>query len=106
MATILDGHGVPGQLNVLYLDVDSDVTNYGRHNRLVVFGSLPGEPRKLTIREDIRDGLPMSTDSDRRRVANRPGHRLHPKHSRLTYVESVPYDIPGFGSAIEHTYTY
>jgi len=30
-------HGVLGQLNVRTLDVDSDVTGFGKHNRLVVF---------------------------------------------------------------------
>lgn len=100
-----DRHGVPGQLNVYVLDVDSEVTGYGRHNRLVVFGSLPGEPARITIREDVR-GLPMSTDQDRRKVANHPGHRLHGNRARLTYVGSEPYDIPSFGPAIEHVYRY
>lgn len=95
-------HNVPGQLNRAVLDVDSDVTNFGKHNRLVVFRGIGDESDIITIREDLRD-LPMSTEADRQRVAKRPGHRLHPRGSRLVHESSEPY-TGRQGECIEHTY--
>lgn len=96
-----DHHGVDGQLNVVVLDVDSSVTNYGRHNRLVVMRDV-ADPTLLTVREDLR-GLPMSTETDQRRAAN-GWQRLHPRWSRLEHLRSVPYTIAGFGDCIDHEY--
>lgn len=96
-----DRHGVPGQLNVVVLDVDSSVTNYGRHNRCVVMRDV-AKPSEITVREDLR-GLPLTTDADRRRVAN-GWQRLHPRGSRLVHESSTRYTTPGFGESIEHIY--
>ena len=109
---LLDGndpHGVPGQLNALVLDVDSEVTSYGRHNRLVVFGPsitqpVEGERNVVTVREDVRPGLPMSTEEDRRRVAS-GFQRMHPKGTRLVHQSSEPYD-GRLGPCVEHTYRW
>lgn len=78
-------HGVPGQLNICVLDTDSDVTDYGRHNRLIVMGDLgPGDKVvSVTIREDLR-GLPLSTEEDRMRVAM-GWQRQHPQRTRLVF---------------------
>lgn len=103
---MLEGrHNVPGQLNVLVLDVDSEVTNHGRHNRLVVFRGVDDEADIITVREDLR-GLPMSTEADRRKMALHPHHRLHAKGQRLVYVESsgVYNEAFGPGGSIDHTY--
>ena len=92
-------HGVPYQLNVEILDVDSEVTCYGKHNRLLVFGD---GPLRVTIREDIR-GLPMSTEADRQTMAKHPAHRMHGRDETLEHVASVEYTSP-LGRSIEHTY--
>ncbi len=94
-------HGVPGQVNVMVLDVDSDITSYGRHNRLLVFRGTGDESHLITVREDMR-GLPMSTDDDRRRAA-RGWQRLHPVGTRLVHVGSEEYDAMG-GRSVEHVY--
>jgi hypothetical protein len=50
-------HGMPGQLNVFVADANSDVTDCGRYNRVVVLGGTSS----ITARGDIR-GLPLSTE--------------------------------------------
>jgi hypothetical protein len=89
-------HGVPGQLNIYVMDVDSDVTGYGRHNRLTVTGSL--DKKFITIREDDI-GLPASTEDDRMDIANSQMRRLHPRGARLEFFSSVRYD-----NSIDWTY--
>lgn len=78
-------HGVSGQLNTHVLDVDSDVTGYGKHNRLVVF--FDRQSNQIEIRED-EIGLPLSSEEDRRKVANLATHRHHPKSTRLIFLRS------------------
>lgn len=78
-------HGVPGQINVLVLDVDSDITSKGKHNRLLVF--LDRQSGQIEIREDDI-GLPWSTEKDCRRVACLTYQRMHPKNTRLIYQKS------------------
>lgn len=94
-------HGVPGQINVCVLDKESEITGFGKHNRLLVFGSL-NEP-VVTVREDIK-GLPLSTEVDRKKVLC-GWQRLHPRGKTLVLVSSVEYQS-GLGQAIEHTYSY
>lgn len=84
-------HGVPGQLNACVLDVDSEVTSYGKHNRLRVSGSLNG--MSITIDEDIRD-LPMSSEADRQRVS-KGYQRLHPRGTKLVYRSHVQWENGG-----------
>lgn len=95
-------HGVPGQLNVYVLDVDSEVTSFGKHNRLVVFRGTGDESDLLYLREDVR-GRPMTTETDRRRIARHPHHRLHGRRVRLTHLSSTPYD-GRLGPCVEHLY--
>lgn len=103
MGTVIrERHGVPGQLNVCVLDVESEVTNYGKHNRLVVFRGTGVESQFIYIREDIRD-LPESTELDRMRIARHLWHRLHPAGSRLKHMSSERYGGI-LGPAIEHQY--
>ena len=92
-------NGIPDQLNVEILDVASEVTCYGKHNRLIVFGD---GPLRVAIREDIR-GLPMSTEADRQTIAKHPDHKMHGKDETLEHVSSVEYASP-LGRSIEHTY--
>lgn len=54
--------GVPGQINVYVLDVESDITTFGNHNRLLVFHN--SESNQVEIRED-EIGLPSSAEEDR-----------------------------------------
>ncbi len=81
-------------LNTNLPDLESDVTSYGAHNRLIVFADVH-EPL-VTIRED-RQGLPMSTETQRMKVAN-SWQRMHPRWAILTlrnvteYNNSVFYD--------------
>lgn len=89
------------QLNVNVLDVDSSITNYGRHNRCIIMRDV-ADPSELLVREDLR-GLPLTTDADRRRVAN-GWQRLHPRGSRLVYESSTRYTTSNFGESIEHIY--
>lgn len=92
-------------VNTRIPDLESDITNYGKHNRLLVFGSTT--TREVTIREDIRPGLSMSTEGDRMRRAN-SWQRQHPRGTRLTFKSmSERYRSHG-GSweCIEYTYTY
>lgn len=97
------GHGVEGQLNRLVLDVDSEVTGFGTHNRLVVFGDLDGS--QVFVREDVSDdpALPLSTEWQRLSVAHHPSHRLHPAGTTLEHVSSEPWTSP-MGKSIDHTY--
>lgn len=101
-------HGEPHQLNHYVRDVDSDVTDYGRHNRLVVFGPSVTQPdpdgrNVVTIREDVH-GLPMSTEEDRLRAAN-GWQRMHPARTRLVHESSTPY-TGNLGECIEHVYRW
>ena len=96
----MEPHGQPHHLNVAVLDEDSEATGYGAHNRLVVFGDVNGPG--ITIREDTWRGLPMSTEAQRRKVAN-GWSRLHPKGSRLRYLGTDPEPYGPFAS-IEHQY--
>lgn len=88
-------HGLSGQINAYIRDIDSDITGFGKHNRLIVFGDLEG--KSVTIREDLR-GLPMSTERDRRKIVN-GWVRQHPRGSKLVYVTSE-----GFGNSVFHEY--
>ena len=95
-----EAHGLADQLNIYTLDVESDVTSFGKHNRLVVF--LDNATKHIEIREDIR-GLPSSTEKDRQRVA-RGCQRLHPRGTRLRFVSSDQWtDIHGH-CHIDHVY--
>jgi len=50
---MLEGqHGVAGQLNVLVLDKDSEVTGFGKHARCRVGRAVDGE-RLLTVTADL-----------------------------------------------------
>lgn len=75
-------HGAPDQMNIYVLDIESEITGYGKHNRLTVFGDTWGE--FVSIREDVR-GLPISTEEDRMKVATGK-QRQHPTGTRLTLV--------------------
>lgn len=75
-------HGVPGQLNGYVLDIESDITGYGKHNRLLVSGHPDG--RQITVREDRR-GLPNSEECDRQKVLH-GWQRSHPKGKTLRLV--------------------
>jgi len=92
-------------VNTITPDLESDVTGYGRHNRLLVSGT-PGQ-REVTIREDIRPGLPMSNERDRMRVAN-GWQRQHPRGARLRYVATSERVRSGAGSweSVWYTYVY
>lgn len=90
---------IAGQLNIYVLDIDSDHTGFGKHNRLVVFGNP--KQHRVEIREDLR-GLPLSTEHDRQKFA-RGWTRQHPRNRRLRYIESIP-DVRG--RSIEHVYEY
>jgi hypothetical protein len=95
-------HGVEGQINIFVLDKDSDITGYGKHNRLLVFRGTGKDGFTITVREDIR-GLPLSTEDDRRAVLM-GWQRMHPRGQRLDYVSSVRYDAYDAWESIEHTY--
>lgn len=84
-----EAHGQKGHLNVLVLDQDSEVTSFGKHNRLVVGREV--ESGEIVIREDIKHGLPMATEEDRQRVA-KGFQRMHPKGTSLKLIASSgPY---------------
>lgn len=101
-----DMHGVPGQLNAFVLDVDSIVTGYGAHNRLVVMGPALGSGERLVyIREDLR-GLPLSTDAQRRTVAGHPAERMHPHGKHLTHVSTSALYEGRNGQCIDHVYAW
>jgi hypothetical protein len=74
-------------LNVYTPDIKSDITSKGKHNRLLVFK----DGNAIEIREDYQ-GLPMSTESDRMRVANDTYQRMHGKGSYLNLVDVFDYD--------------
>lgn len=94
-------HGVAGQINTCVLDVDSDITGYGKHNRLLVFG-VPGESQVL-VREDT-SGLRMSTEADRRKVIN-GRRRIHPARVNLKFDKSEEIESR-LGKTVFHTYSY
>lgn len=92
-------HNQPGQVNGYVLDVDSDITSFGKHNRLLVFGTL--DHKIIEIRENVR-GLPMTTETDRQRVA-KGYQRLHPRGSKLVYRSHVQWEHRG-ETIIDYTY--
>ncbi|KZX57763.1 hypothetical protein A3709_19260 [Halioglobus sp. HI00S01] len=59
-------HNVPGQLNTYTLDIDSVVTGFGKHARVVDF--LP-DSDGLYCRVDLRDGLREPTEREILKVA-------------------------------------
>jgi hypothetical protein len=75
-------HGIPGQFNVYVLDRESDVTNYGKHNRLLVLGNV--DNGQVMVRED-HIGLPSATETDRQRVLN-GWQRQHKRGTRCVLV--------------------
>lgn len=79
-------HNVPGQFNIYVLDVESDITNYGKHNRLLVLGGTGEGSYYITVRED-GIGLPESTEQDRRRVLN--GWQRQHKLGELLHFQTV-----------------
>lgn len=82
-------HGQPGHLNVFVLDQESEVTSFGKHNRLVVGREV--DSGEIVVREDIKHGLSMSTEEDRQRVA-KGYQRMHPKGTSLKLIAmSGPY---------------
>lgn len=99
-----DHHGVPHQLNALVLDVDSHVTGFGRHSRLVVMGGTGEDAHVVTIREDLCAGLPESTEADRARMLKSPTTITR---AAVKHVESARY-VSWFDGHecphIEHTY--
>lgn len=95
-------HGVPGQLNMIVLDVDSRVTDYGHHNRLLVSRGTGDEHNIMYVREDLR-GLPLSTEEDRRRALNHPLQRLHTRGERLRHLDSEQW-ASKLGETIDHRY--
>lgn len=101
--TGVTGHGVEGQLNIRTLDVDSEVTGFGTHNRLVVFGSM--DNRTVTLREDVDvdPSLPLSAEWQRLSIAHHPSHRMHPDGTELVHQSSEAYAAAG-GQCIEHLY--
>jgi hypothetical protein len=93
------GHGVPGQLSIYVLDADSDITNYGQHNRLLVFADL--KAKLITVREDLI-GLALTTPAERHAVAH--GRlRVHPRGASLKPLKSIAHDDK---RSIDHTYSY
>lgn len=94
-------HGQSGHANIYVLDQDSEITGFGRHCRLLVSKNVASGV--ICCREDIRHGLPLSTDADRRKVMS-GWQRLHPRGSRLVHISSSePYQC-GSGPSIEHLY--
>lgn len=92
-------HGVPHQFNTCVLDVDSDVTGYGKHNRIAVFYSR--QDQTIEAREDLI-GLPLSTKLQRRKVMM-GWQRMHPKGTKLTHVSSLEEPAHGeFPASIWH----
>ena len=81
------GHGEHGHLNVRVRDQESDVTGYGKHNRLVVFGPC-GSDKLYEVREDRLWGLPDSTEADRQKVLS-GWQRQHPKGTRLQLTSTT-----------------
>lgn len=89
-------------VNTLIDDKDSEITSFGKHNRLLV--SQDTEYREwISIRED-NIGLPYSTEFDRRKIAN-SWQRMPPKGKRLFYICSETYFSNGM-ERIQHDYLY
>lgn len=80
-------HNMPGQLNGYVLDIDSSITSYGKHNRLLVGRGTGQEQNLVTIREDKR-GFPLSTEKDRRKVLRGYQNPLN-RGERLVYLSST-----------------
>lgn len=99
MLRALRTHGVPGQLNVYKLDVDSDITGIGKHNRLMVFKNH--RSGDIEIREDDI-GLAWSTEEDRQIVACETHQRMHPQGSNIVYQSSKRSDC---GKQVWHFYS-
>jgi hypothetical protein len=97
-SSALAGHGVPGQINTFILDVDSEITSFGKHNRLLVF--LDPQTGHIEIREDDI-GLPSSSEEDRRKVANSSSQRMHPKSTKLSFLRS---ELSHSSTSIWHFY--
>ena len=74
-------HGIPGQLSRIVLDKESEITGYGKHNRLLVFLCGNGQ---VMVRED-HIGLCRSTEADRQKVLNSP-RRQHPRKTHCVFV--------------------
>ena len=68
MSQIKDWHGKFGHLNVLHLDHESAITNYGKHDRVVATCSQGNE---LYCRVDHVWGLGMPTDKEVLAVARK-----------------------------------
>jgi hypothetical protein len=103
MQKLLDAkvpHNVPNQLNKSILDIQSCVTSYGKHNRLIVFCNL--NYATVTIREDIR-GLSLSNEDDRMQVACNTYQRMHPKNTSLVLTDKTEYE-DDFGKCIYYDY--
>lgn len=73
-------HGEPGHVNVCIRDQDSDITGHGQHNRLLVFKD--SQTGRIEMREDIKWGLPYSTELQRKKVLN-GWQRMHPRGRKL-----------------------
>lgn len=98
-------HGQPDNVNICVLDVDSDITGFGKHNRILVSLQHNGARKKITAREDILHNLNMSNDAQRRKVMN-GWRRMHPKGTTLTYVGSSHPYMTSYGTSIDHEYVY
>ena len=97
-------HGQPNNLNLVMLDVDREITGYGKHNRLVVFGSMDGS--YVHIRDDIIPGRNLATPTPAQRLKVANGRdRMHPRGTRLEYVSSSePYSGSQNWASIDHMY--
>lgn len=93
-------HGVTGQLNIYLLDIGSDITGHGKHNRVLV--SQDQHDQTIIARED-RSGLPLSTDVQRRKVMN-GWQRMHKVGVKLVHVRSTQHRGGLGGESIEHAY--
>jgi hypothetical protein len=93
-------HGEAGHINVLVKDQDSEITGYGKHCRLVVGRLVEGGD--IVCREDIKWGLPLSNEAQRRKVIRKSG--LLPKRMWITLVSSDHYESSLGHEAIEHYY--
>lgn len=93
-------HGVPGQVNIYVLDTESDITGYGKHNRLLVF--MNRSARTIDIRED-NIGLGWSTEMQRRHVACKTFQRMHPRNTDLVFQH---YEESADGKQRWYSYTF
>lgn len=86
-------------VNVYTSDLESDITRYGKHNRIIVLGDPEG--RNVIAREDDI-GLRSPTETEQRRVLM-GWQRQHPRGTRLRYAGSETYACDG-GASVDHTY--